>query len=159
MSTASPHPGPALAVSVALERDGRFLLVLRANPPAQDLYAFPGGRVDPGEALEAAALRELAEETGLKATNPRPFAQFDLPSRGPDGVMSHHFMLTVFRADDQGGDPEALDDAKAVGWFTPEEIRALPVPQSMRDCIEMLAAREQDDTPQVGWMTTPKPRL
>jgi 8-oxo-dGTP diphosphatase len=47
------HPadaGPAKAVSVAIEREGRFLLVLRANPPAENLYAFPGGRVDPGEA-------------------------------------------------------------------------------------------------------------
>ncbi|MCY0095776.1 NUDIX hydrolase [Hoeflea ulvae] len=145
--------GPALAVSVALERDGRYLLVLRANPPAQNMYAFPGGRVDPGEALETAALRELEEETGLKASNPRPFATFDLPSRQPDGSVAAHFLLTVFVADDPGGEPQALDDAKAVGWFSPEEIRSLHAPQSMVECIDMLAAmarpRDQDDTPQV----------
>lgn len=131
--------GPALAVSVALKRDGKFLLVLRANPPAQHMYAFPGGRVDPDEKLEDAALRELEEETGLKAANPLPFATFDLPSREADGSLSSHFLLTVFLADDPGGEPVALDDAKAVGWFTPDEIRTLNVPESMVSCIDMLA--------------------
>ena len=134
--------GPALAVSVALERDGKFLLVLRANPPARNMYAFPGGRVDPDEKLEDAALRELEEETGLKAANPRPFATFDLPSRRTDGSLSSHFLLTVFLADDPGGEPQALDDAKAVGWFTPDEIRALHTPNSMITCMDMLATGE-----------------
>ncbi|WP_394688654.1 NUDIX hydrolase [Hoeflea sp.] len=129
--------GPALAVSVALERDGRYLLVLRANPPAQDMYAFPGGRVEPDEALADAALRELEEETGLRATNPRPFARFDLRSDHPG---KSGFLLTVFLADDPGGEARALDDAKAVGWFTPGEIKALSVPQSMMECMDMLAA-------------------
>ena len=131
--------GLALAVSVALERDGKYLLVLRANPPAQHMYAFPGGRVDPGESLEKAALRELAEETGLQATNPRAFAEFDL-SRDAGNTAGHPgFLLTVFLADDPGGEAIALDDAKAVGWFTPDEIRELTVPQSMLICMDMLA--------------------
>ncbi|MDP2122083.1 MAG: NUDIX hydrolase [Hoeflea sp.] len=134
----SATAGAALAVSVALERDGRFLLVLRANPPAQHMYAFPGGRVDPDETLEAAALRELEEETGLRATNPRPFATFDLNADDPGGAS--HFFLTVFLADDPGGDPVARDDAKAVGWFTSDEIRALHTPPSMVTCMDLLAA-------------------
>ncbi|WP_422370766.1 NUDIX hydrolase [Hoeflea sp.] len=130
----------ALAVSVALERDGRFLLVLRANAPAQDLYAFPGGRVDPGETLEQAALRELEEETGLKAANARPFATFDLTTDDPAETNRASFLLTVFRADDPGGEARALDDAKEVAWFTPDEIRRLRTPQSMLTCIDMLAS-------------------
>lgn len=129
---------PLLAVSVALERDGRYLLVLRANPPAQHMYAFPGGRVDPGEALDTAALRELEEETGLKATNPRPFMTFDLSSDDPGKTNTPGFILTVFLADDPGGVPVALDDAKAVGWYTPAEISELPVPPSMTSCMKML---------------------
>lgn len=136
--TGSGPAGPALAVSVAIERDGRFLLVLRGNPPAQHMYAFPGGRVDPDEALEDAALRELHEETGLRATNARPFATFDLGGDDPGGAS--HFFLTVFLADDPGGDPVAQDDAKEVGWFTPDEIRALNTPQSMVTCLEMLTS-------------------
>jgi ADP-ribose pyrophosphatase YjhB (NUDIX family) len=48
--SASPRQ-PALAVSAIVRRGGRYLLVLRANPPAADMYAFPGGRVEPGETL------------------------------------------------------------------------------------------------------------
>lgn len=132
--------GPALAVSVALERDGKFLLVLRANPPAQHMYAFPGGRVDPDETLEEAALRELEEETGLKASNARAFASFDLGSDDPGAGIASHFYLTVFLADDPGGEPVALDDARAIGWFAPEDIRSLPTPESMVTCMDMLAA-------------------
>ena len=142
---ATARNGPALAVSVALERDGKFLLVLRANPPAQHMYAFPGGRVDPDERLEDAALRELEEETGLRAANPRAFATFDLSSDDPCAAVSSHFFLTVFLADDPGGQARALDDAKAVGWFTPEEIRTLPAPESMRICMDMLAADNRPD--------------
>ena len=68
--TGETATGPALAVSVALERDGRYLLVLRANPPAQHMYAFPGGRVDPDEALDAAALRELEEDRAESLQSP-----------------------------------------------------------------------------------------
>ncbi|MGO7036614.1 NUDIX domain-containing protein, partial [Rhizobium ruizarguesonis] len=50
----------ARAASAAiLERDGRFLLVLRRNPPSADMYAFPGGRAEPGETPEQTALREF----------------------------------------------------------------------------------------------------
>ncbi|OCW57720.1 NUDIX hydrolase [Hoeflea olei] len=135
----TPSPQPALAVSVAVERDGRFLLVLRANPPAQHMYAFPGGRVDPGESLEHAALRELEEETGLRASNPRAFARFDLGGSASGGSASQPFLLTVFLADDPGGEAVAHDDAREVGWFSPEEVRSLPVPESMVTCMEMLA--------------------
>ena len=138
-------PKPALAVSVALKRDGKFLLVLRANPPAQNMYAFPGGRVDPDEKLEDAALRELEEETGLKASNPRAFATFDLGKDDPGGNVSSHFFLTVFSADDPGGEAVANDDAKEVGWFTPDEVRRLPVPESMVTCMDMLANGEHAD--------------
>ena len=56
---------PRLASSAIVERAGRYLLIRRANPPAADLYAFPGGRAEPGETPEQTALRELQEETGL----------------------------------------------------------------------------------------------
>ena len=66
------------AVSAIVRRGDRYLLVLRANPPAQNRYAFPGGRIDPGETAEEAVLRELEEETGIAATAHRPYATYDL---------------------------------------------------------------------------------
>src|SRR6478609_521924 len=83
---------PTAASSAILERDGRFLLVLRRNPPSFDMYAFPGGRAEPGESPDQTALREFEEETGITAHSPREFAFYDLQAENP----GRHFHLTVF---------------------------------------------------------------
>jgi 8-oxo-dGTP diphosphatase len=61
-----PPARPQLAVSAAIFRDDRILLVRRARPPAKGVYSLPGGRVEYGESLHAALQREVDEETGLK---------------------------------------------------------------------------------------------
>src|SRR6476620_9756309 len=65
---ASPVPPirPQLAVSGAIFRDGKILLVRRARSPGKGFYSFPGGRVEFGESLHAALHREVDEETGLR---------------------------------------------------------------------------------------------
>src|ERR1700689_4375459 len=57
---------PYLAVSAAIFREGRVLIVRRARPPAHGLYTLPGGGVELGETLEEAVAREVREETGLE---------------------------------------------------------------------------------------------
>jgi ADP-ribose pyrophosphatase YjhB (NUDIX family) len=131
------------ASSAILERDGRFLLVLRRNPPSADMYAFPGGRAEPGETPDQTALRELREETGIQARNPRLFSTYDLKTHAPDGSISSHFFLSVFLVEaDRHLVAEAADDAAAIGWYSVEEIRRMPVPQSVLECAERLAAGE-----------------
>jgi len=68
MSTTSPvQPShPQLAVSAAIFRDGKILLVRRARSPAKGFYSLPGGRVEFGESLHTALHREVDEETALK---------------------------------------------------------------------------------------------
>ncbi|MBB3608909.1 NUDIX domain-containing protein [Rhizobium sp. BK602] len=134
-------PPPRPASSAILERDGRFLLVLRRNPPSADMYAFPGGRAEEGEPPAEAALREFREETGIIARNPRLFETYDLRSHAADGKLTSHFLLSVFLVDaDRDATAEAADDAAAIGWYTLEEVRTLPVPASVLECVERLAA-------------------
>ena len=135
------------ASSAVLERDGRYLLVLRRNPPAADMYAFPGGRGEPGESPAETALREFAEETGIVARKPRLFATYDLRSNSTGG----HYFLSVFRVEaDPGAIAVAADDAAALGWFTAEEIAALPAPESVRDCLRRLEADRHVALPPAG---------
>jgi ADP-ribose pyrophosphatase YjhB (NUDIX family) len=131
------------ASSAILERDGRFLLVLRRNPPSADMYAFPGGRAEPGETPDQTALREFHEETGIAARNPKLFSEYDLKTHAPDGSISSHFYLSVFTVEaDADAVAEAADDAAAIGWYSLDEIRRLPVPQSVLECVERLALRQ-----------------
>jgi ADP-ribose pyrophosphatase YjhB (NUDIX family) len=131
---------PRPASSAILERNGRFLLVLRRNPPSADMYAFPGGRAEEDETPAETALREFAEETGIGARNPRLFETYDLLTRADDGAVSSHFFLSVFLVDaDEDAVAEAADDAADIGWFTLDEIRALPVPESVLECVERIA--------------------
>lgn len=140
-----PQPQqPRFASSAILERDGRYLLIRRRNPPSADLFAFPGGRAEPGETPGETALREFQEETGITAREPVLFATYDLETRDAAGGLVSHFFLSVFRviAD---GEVEAIaaDDATEAGWYTVDEIRRLPVPDSVLECAERLAALEK----------------
>ena len=129
---------PRLASSAIVERAGRYLLVRRGNPPAADLYAFPGGRAEPGETPAETALRELFEETGLIGRNPRLFETVELLPE--TGVSGSHFMLSVFQVDaDDQQHAQAQSDALEAEWFLPQEILDLPIPESVRDCIVRLA--------------------
>jgi 8-oxo-dGTP diphosphatase len=121
------------ASSVILRHEGKYLLVRRANPPAADMYAFPGGRAEAGETPPETALRELYEETGLTGVNPQLFATYEL--LGDDGG----FFLSVFTADcDDVGVLLAQDDAAEAGWFAASEIGSIAVPQSVAECLQRL---------------------
>jgi 8-oxo-dGTP diphosphatase len=131
---------PQPASSAIIERDGRYLLVLRSNPPSADMYAFPGGRGENRETPAQTALRELFEETGIRGEKPLLFATYDLPGR-LDAPDSPSFFLSVFkvRADEEAI-AVASDDAASVGWYSAEEIAKLPAPDSVRECIARLEA-------------------
>ncbi|MDP9570437.1 UNVERIFIED_ORG: ADP-ribose pyrophosphatase YjhB (NUDIX family) [Agrobacterium larrymoorei] len=130
---------PQPASSAIIKRGDRLLLVRRINPPSQDMFAFPGGRGEPGETPADTALRELQEETGIVARHPQLFSTYDLPSRDSAGQLTSHFLLSVFlvEADEQAA-ALAADDAADAGWFTLEEIRRLPAPESVVECAERL---------------------
>lgn len=123
------------ASSAILIRQGRILMIRRRNPPSHDMFAFPGGRAEPGETPEQTAIREFEEETGIRAHSLRLFATYDLTTENP----GRHFFLSVFLVEaDAGAVAEARDDATDAGWYTPAEIRRLHTPPSVIDCIERL---------------------
>jgi 8-oxo-dGTP diphosphatase len=110
------HRNPVPTVDIIIEyQDQGLVLIERANPPPG--WAFPGGFVDYGESLEAAAVREAREETGLTVTLLGQFHTYSDPQRDP----RQHTITTVFVA--QGhGDPQAADDARRLAVFAPDRL-------------------------------------
>jgi ADP-ribose pyrophosphatase YjhB (NUDIX family) len=106
---------PFLTVDIIIESDAGIVLIKRANPP--EGWALPGGFVDYGESLEAAASREAKEETGLDVTLIRQFHTYSAPERDP----RHHTVSTVFTAT-ANGMPRAGDDAKEARFFRPDAL-------------------------------------
>ncbi|WP_275790040.1 NUDIX hydrolase [Pararhizobium gei] len=146
-----PQSPPHLASSAILERGGHYLLVKRANPPSADMYAFPGGRAEAGETPEETAVREFFEETAIAPRNARLFQTYDLPAQQADGPGARHFFLSVFKVE-ADVDPIAVagDDAAEIGWFSADEIYRLPIPDSVRDCVEKLEALRRSGAPETA---------
>jgi 8-oxo-dGTP diphosphatase len=89
---------------------GRLLLIRRRHPPFEGQFALPGGFVDPGETTEAAARRELLEETGLTARDLRLVGVYSKPGRDPRGwTISIAYLVAA-----EEGVPQAGDDAAEV---------------------------------------------
>jgi 8-oxo-dGTP diphosphatase len=135
-------PVPLLGVSILCHHGDEVLLIKRSKPPYQDHWSLPGGLVEVGEELRAAAKRELAEETGATADLTVPVETFDSIERDGDGRVRSHFVLTVFCGPYLSGAVQAGDDALEAMWFhrdrldgqlftpgTPERILRL-LPQS-----------------------------
>ena len=112
------HRNPLLTVDIIIECQDGIVLIERKNPPLG--WALPGGFVDYGESLEAAAVREAAEETSLQVRLVEQMHTYSDPRRDP----RHHTVSTVFIAK-ASGMPEAADDARRAGIFT---ARNLPAP-------------------------------
>ncbi|MET3591073.1 MULTISPECIES: NUDIX hydrolase [Mesorhizobium] len=113
------------AVSVAVVRGMTVLLVKRARPPSQGLYAYPGGKVEPGETLAQAAARELKEETGLEAGDYQPLRDIHIDGRAENHAVD--YLLTVFGAAYVRGEPVASDDAETAAFYTLAEMAEMPL--------------------------------
>lgn len=128
------------AASVAILDTGRFLLVERGRPPSKGLFAFPGGRLEPGEMPEEGARRELFEETGLRAGELVLWRTIDLGGAKREGGPI--FRLHVFFGSSVIGTPGAADDAASLGWYSLEDMERLPVTASTLEAArEMLELR------------------
>ncbi|SFI48869.1 NUDIX hydrolase [Albimonas pacifica] len=123
MSGEAP-PRPVPAVLAVTPHRGRVLLVRRRNPPDAGLWGFPGGRIEAGETLPAAAERELREETGVEADARTAFEALDALDRGPDGGLRFHYVLIAVLCRWRSGTPAAADDAMEARWWDLDEMAA-----------------------------------
>ena len=123
---------PKVAAGCLILRDGTVLLVKRAIEPGYGKWVFPGGHVDRGEPLEAAALRETREECGAVARIDGLVGVFSYPGRP--------VIVAVYRATllPESPEPFPADETLEVGWFTPAQIDGLDL--AFRSTADALAA-------------------
>jgi 8-oxo-dGTP diphosphatase len=126
---------PYLAVSAAIIRDGKVLVVRRARKPALGIYTLPGGGVETGETLMQAVTREVREETSLAIEPVALAGHREAIVRDAQGRIERHFVILCFASRWLAGEPvlnEELDDAR---WLDPAELSGLRTTEGLAEII------------------------
>jgi 8-oxo-dGTP diphosphatase len=123
---------PQLAVSAAIFRDGKILLVRRAKSPARGFYSLPGGRVEFGETLHAALHREVAEETALKVEIVDLAAWREVVPGTSGGA---HYLIMSFAARWSAGEPVLNDELDDYKWLAPDALGELKMTFGLQEVI------------------------
>lgn len=117
---------PKAAASAAIYRDdGKLLIGLRGKDPRRRLWSLPGGHIEPGETAGNAALREVHEETGIKAELLGLVDINDVIMRRDDGSLRAHYLLTIFYGRWLTGEPVGADDCLEARFVSLDEIDRL----------------------------------
>ena len=133
--TAGPGPGavsrPELCVGAVIVHDDAIVLVRRGRPPGLGRWSVPGGRVEWGEPMAAAVVREVGEECGLDVV---VGAEVGWVERIGD---DHHFVIVDFFAVplDPAQPLQAGDDAAEVRWVPLDEVTLLPLVPGLADFL------------------------
>mgnify|MGYP000860914507 CR=1 FL=1 len=117
---------PMLAASIAVFRDGKALIATRTKPPGAGVWSLPGGLVEAGETIEAAALRELQEEVGVQARIVGFNRHVQRIDRDEEGRVRHHFVVASFVGVWTGGEATTGPEAGEVRWVDPHDLGDLP---------------------------------
>jgi len=130
---------PVPAVIAVVIHDDRTLLVRRANAPDAGLWGFPGGKIEFGETVKAAAVRELLEETGVLAEAGDVITTLDILEKDASGELLQHYVLIAVRCRWVSGVPVAGDDALDARWFALADLDPGALPMSVD--VDVIARR------------------
>jgi len=126
---------PILCASAAVFRDGRVLLGARRTGPFKQIFSLPGGLVETGEALEQAALRELAEETGIIAQIVAFNGWREVIGHDDEGRVKRHYVIASFAAIWVSGEGEASEELSRLIWADEDQARELPLTDGLPDLL------------------------
>ncbi len=136
------YPGaPLVGVGVAIYDDqGRVLLVQRGRPPRAGTWGLPGGLLELGERLDAAAAREVMEELGIAVSVQSLVTAFESIHHDDAGKIEYHYVVLEFWARYQGGAPVAQDDAAAFAWVAVDQLDAYALTGQQRKVLDQTYA-------------------
>jgi ADP-ribose pyrophosphatase YjhB (NUDIX family) len=127
---------PYLAVSAAIIRDGKVLIVRRARPPARGVFTLPGGGVETGETLHEAVAREVLEETGLVIEPIALAGHREVIARDGDGKVERHFVILPFAARWISGDVVLNEELAEAHWLKPTELAGLTTTEGLAEIVQ-----------------------
>jgi 8-oxo-dGTP diphosphatase len=137
MSDLREYPdAPRVGVGAVVLKDGRVLLVKRGHPPAEGKWSLPGGLVHLGESTEAAAVREVAEECGLRVRLLGMAGVVERIVADPDGRVRYHWVLIDYVAVAEDGDLRAGSDAAEARWVPIGEIGRYETTQGLAAMVQ-----------------------
>ena len=136
MSDIRAYPDrPYLAVSAAIIRDNKVLVVRRARKPALNLYTLPGGAVELGETLHNAVIREVHEETQLAIEPVALAGQRDVIVRDAQGRIERHFVILCFAARWLAGEPVLNEELNDTRWLQRSELAGLKTTEGLAEIV------------------------
>lgn len=113
----------AAAIGVVV-RDNQILLVRRINPPDAGKWGFPGGKIEAGEPMHSAAMREVQEETGIVVRATKILTAIDAFDRDEKDSLRTHYVLIAVQCHWISGMPQAADDVSEAAWFNIADLDA-----------------------------------
>jgi 8-oxo-dGTP diphosphatase len=126
---------PFLAVSAAIVRDGKVLVVRRARRPALAVYTMPGGVVETGETLTQAVMREVREETALDIEPVALAGHREVIVRDAQGAVERHFVIMCFAARWLSGEPVLNDELDDARWLEPDALAGLETTEGLAEIV------------------------
>ncbi|MBI2170190.1 MAG: NUDIX domain-containing protein [Actinobacteria bacterium] len=135
---------PEVAVGAVVVQAGRLLLIRRATPPAAGRWSLPGGRVQAGETLHEAVVREVAEETGLEVVVDGFLGWVERIDPGG----AYHYVILDFTAapSDPAADPKPSTDADRAQWVALDALDGVDLVDDLLEFLEDTGVLERTRT-------------
>lgn len=136
---------PFVGVGAIVVREGRVLLVKRAQEPLKGQWSLPGGLVELGETLSEAIAREVREETGLTVTVEQLVEGVDRIYRDEQGRVQYHYCLFDYLCAARSGEAKAASDISEVAWASLEELPGYGIAENTAQVIRKGMALAQNN--------------
>lgn len=127
---------PIVCVGVVCVEGGEVLLVKRSGEPNKGYWAIPGGRVEFGETLRDAAIREMSEETGLSVRLGKVLEAVDILAKDEAGRVKYHYVVIDFEGSVEGGELRPGGDAEEARWIPLNRLREYRITETTISLLE-----------------------